>query len=82
MCSKEELEKAAEIGANRALERVGLSDDCAKEDVKEIRNMLSSLKLFKKTFVQTTARVFTLAFWALLIGGVVAWFVTKSSGGH
>jgi hypothetical protein len=42
------IEEAAEMGAGRALERLGLSDRGAAEDVRELRQLLSAWRDAKK----------------------------------
>jgi hypothetical protein len=44
------LESAAERGAERALAKVGLSDEYAGEDVRDIRSLLKSWRRVKKGF--------------------------------
>lgn len=72
-----EIEEAAEKGAQKALERIGLGDEGAGADIKELRNWLGSFRLIKSTFAQTTARILTLAFWLVLLGGGLSWLAKK-----
>lgn len=58
---KQLIESAAEAGASRALEKVGLHDEHAGHDVKELRGLLDSWRETKKTVTQTIARVITTA---------------------
>ncbi|WP_449471454.1 DUF6127 family protein [Sphingobium chungangianum] len=42
------IEEASELGAGRALERLGLSDRRAEDDVRELRELLSAWRDAKK----------------------------------
>jgi hypothetical protein len=42
------IEEAAEMGAGRALERLGLSDRSAEDDVRELRQLLGAWRDAKK----------------------------------
>lgn len=67
------LRRAARHGARDALKEIGLGDENAGEDIKELRAWLESLHVWKDTAWRTTARVFTLAFWAVLLAGLLHW---------
>lgn len=60
---QEELEKiinrAAEQGAKQALKNIGLSDEEAYDDVKELRGLLDAWRATKSTVGQTVARMLT-----------------------
>jgi len=77
----EELERAAERGAQKALERIGLGDESAGADIKEMRTWLTSFRLIKSSFARTTVQIFTWAFWIVLLGGALAW-ISKKLGIH
>lgn len=47
------LERAAHRGAKRALDGVGLHDDAAQEDVKDLRDLLSFWKSIKASAMKT-----------------------------
>jgi hypothetical protein len=66
------IERAAEAGAKRALGKVGLHDDTAGDDVKELRSLLDSWRETKRTITQTVARTITTALLGALALGV--WF--------
>lgn len=68
------LHRAARHGARDALREIGLGDKTAGEDIKELRDWLSNVRVFKKVFEETTAKVFTAGFWIVLLGGIVAYF--------
>ena len=63
------VEEASEVGAARALARLGLSDDKARHDIDELRELLGAWRAAKasawKAAVEWTVRA---AFAALLIG--------------
>ncbi|NIW97185.1 MAG: hypothetical protein GWN13_02860, partial [Phycisphaerae bacterium] len=71
------IEEAAEKGAQKALERIGLGDECAGDDIKEIRSWLDTFRVIKRGFTQTTVRIFTAAFWVLLLGGLISYIAKK-----
>lgn len=66
------IERAAERGARKALESVGLHDDQAGSDVRDLRGVLESWRTVKRTFLVTLTRAATVGFLALLAVG--AWF--------
>ena len=53
--------QAAEAGAKKALAEVGLHDETAGVDVRELRGLLDSWRETKKTVTQTIARSITTA---------------------
>ena len=63
------VEEASEVGAARALARIGLSDEHAQQDMDELRELLGAWRAAKasawKAMVEWTVR---LAFALLLIG--------------
>ena len=63
------IEKAAEAGAKKALRDVGLSDDDANSDVKELRNLLDTWRITKRTAVKTIVQAVTYLFLGALITG-------------
>ena len=66
------IEKAAVAGARTALREVGLSDDDANSDVRELRNLLDSFRSAKRTVGKTIIQGLTTLFLAALLAG--AWF--------
>jgi hypothetical protein len=64
------LDKAAKKGAQEALKSIGLCDEEAYDDVKEIRSLLEAWRETKKTVGQTVARMLTTALLAALAAGV------------
>ena len=78
MMTEQELEslihKAAQEGAKQALKEVGLSDEEAYDDVKELRSLLDSWRATKTTVGQTIARMVTTALLtALAVGIYMGW---------
>jgi uncharacterized membrane protein YjgN (DUF898 family) len=78
MMTEQELEllihKAAQEGAKAALKEVGLSDEEAYDDVKELRSLLDSWRATKTTVGQTIARMVTTALLtALAVGIYMGW---------
>jgi len=63
------VEKAAIAGARKALREVGLSDDDANSDVKELRNLLDSFRSAKRTVGKTIVQALTTLFLAALMTG-------------
>ena len=63
------IERAAEAGARKALREVGLSDDDANSDVKELRNLLDSFRSAKRTVGKTIVQALTTLFLAALMAG-------------
>jgi len=64
------LTRAAERGARAALEQIGLGDERAARDVRELRSLLSCLRLAKSTAWQTFVKLLTTGVITLLIAGI------------
>ncbi|PHX98296.1 MAG: hypothetical protein CK529_13665 [Rhodospirillaceae bacterium] len=64
------LEKAAECGARRALAAIGLCDEKAAGDVRDLRGVLEAFRLAKSTAWTTIVRLVTAAIFAAIIAGV------------
>jgi len=62
------VEQAAELGARRALRNIGLSDEDALVDVSELRGLLDSWRLAKRTVGKTIVQGIT----TLILGGLIA----------
>lgn len=63
------LDKAAERGAEAALRKVGLHDEDAGNDIREVRSLLETWRDTKKTISQTIARIITTGILAILAMG-------------
>lgn len=68
------LERAAEEGARRALASVGLHDDRAAGDVRDLRGILDSWRDTRRAILRTFAQILTTGVLALLAAGA-AWQV-------
>jgi len=66
-------EQAAEKAAKKALERIGLHDEQAGGDVRDLRTLLKAWRDANQTFRQTVVRVLTTAALGLLAGGAMVW---------
>ena len=65
---------AAQEGAKQALKDIGLSDEEAYDDVKELRGLLDSWRATKATVGHTIARMATTALLtALAVGIYMSW---------
>jgi len=60
------IERAAERGANRALQQLGLHDDGAAVDVAELRSLLDAWRTVRMSMIKTAANMFT----AFLLGAL------------
>jgi hypothetical protein len=64
------LARAAEEGAKRALADVGLDGRDAAVDIRDLRALLDSIRLARRTALQTFASMLTTALILALIAGV------------
>ena len=64
------LERAAETGARRALQEVGLDGDEAADDIRDLRSLLGCMRLAKRTAVQTVVRLITPGILLALMAGI------------
>jgi len=62
------IQRAAEAGAKKALRDVGLSDDNAIHDVREVRDLLDSWRSVKRTAGKTITQIVT----TLILGAILA----------
>ncbi len=67
---EEMLEKAAERGAKKALADVGLIDEGAAADIRDLRSLLEAMRMAKHTAWQTIIRVITTGLILALMAGV------------
>lgn len=67
---EELLELAAERGAKRALADVGLVDEYAAGDIRDLRSLLGAIRVAKRTAWQTVVRLLTTSLILALIGGI------------
>lgn len=66
------LEQAAFRGTRKALKEVGLADEEAAHDIRDLRDLAGSIKTMQRTFLQTIVRWITIGLLALLVAGVAA----------
>jgi len=66
------LQRAAEAGAKKALRDVGLSDDNAIHDVREVRDLLDSWRSVKRTAGKTITQIITTLILGFIIAGTAA----------
>ena len=71
------LERAATAGSKKALEGVGLHDENAVMDVRELRGVLDSWRTVKKTVLVTITRAATVGLLSLLAIGTWFYFGKK-----
>jgi len=64
------IDRAARQGAKQALKDIGLSDEEAYGDVKELRSLLETWRDTKKTVGQTITKMVTTALLAALATGI------------
>jgi hypothetical protein len=64
------LREASEEGARKALKRIGLEDEKAFHDMRELRSLIESWRLVKKTTTQTVVRAITFAILGLITAGI------------
>ena len=64
------LDRAARRGSKAALEAVGLCDENAAGDIREIRSLLDSWRDTRKSVWNTTVRIATVALLTFIAGAV------------
>lgn len=72
------IERAAKRGAKEALESIGLHDDNATHDVRELRTLLDAWRGAKKTIWKTITQAATIFFLGALMAGT---FLHLKGGG-
>jgi len=78
--SSQLLELAAERGAKRALADVGLVDEEAASDIRDLRSLLGAVRIARRTAWQTVVRLVTTGLILALIAGIA--IKLKLFGGH
>ena len=66
------IQRAAEAGAKKALRDVGLQDDAAVHDMREIRDLLDSWRSVKRTAGKTLTQIITTLILGALLAGTAA----------
>ena len=64
------LDRSARRGSKAALEAVGLCDENAADDIREIRGLLDSWRDTRKSIWNTTVRIATVALLTFIAGAV------------
>jgi hypothetical protein len=68
------LEKAAEDGARKALASVGLHDEDAADDVRNLRNLLSDWREFRGAAMRAVGNALALGLLGIIGAGLFWWF--------
>lgn len=76
---EEMLDRAADKGARKALETLGLHDEAAGTDLKELRSFLMAWRDTKNVVWQTIARIITTG--VILTMGASLWIYIKGNLG-
>lgn len=64
------IEESIALGAHRALERLGLAEDCVKEDLTELRELLQAWRDAKSSAAKAVITWTVRAILALLLLGI------------
>jgi len=75
------IELAAEAGARRALEKLGLTDPAARDDIRNLRDMISVIRMSLRTAMQAAVKWATIGVIGLLVAGLFSVMKTKIFGG-
>ena len=73
---REMMEDAAEQGARRTLARLGLDDEKAVADLREVRDMLSAWRTARKVMWETTIRIVT----TVMLGAIALGLILTGLG--
>lgn len=68
--SPEELEEMLDRSAKRALESIGLTDENAARDIRELRSLLDAWRDTRKSIWNTTVKIGTVAILTFIAGAV------------
>jgi hypothetical protein len=68
--SPEELEEMLDKSAKRALESIGLTDENAARDIREMRSLLDAWRETRKSIWNTTVKIGTVAILTFIVGAV------------
>jgi hypothetical protein len=68
------LANAARMGARAALKEIGLHDEAAADDVRELRGLLDAWRDARRTAWQSVVRAVTMALLAALAAGLAVKF--------
>ncbi len=70
------LDKAAEDGARRALAALGLQDEDAADDVRDLRHLMADYRAVKRGMFTSMANVFVIGIVGLVVAGIL-WHLRK-----
>ncbi len=68
------IEEASDLGAKRALARIGLHDDRASNDMRDLRNLLDSWRETRRTMWRTVVKWTTTLIMIFIAAGVAVKF--------
>tara|TARA_R110001592_G_scaffold247417_1_gene509513 strand:- start:20 stop:265 length:246 start_codon:yes stop_codon:yes gene_type:complete len=68
--SPEELEEMLDRSAKRALESIGLTDENAARDIREMRSLLDAWRETRKSIWNTTVKIGTVTILTFIVGAV------------
>lgn len=68
--TREQAEELIDKTVRRTLNEVGLNDEEARRDIRELRDLIGAWRDTKKTILRTTVRWGTIA----ILAGLAAWF--------
>ena len=64
------LERAAETGARRALQEVGLQGEDAALDIRDLHSLIECIRFVRRTAVQMSVRLITTGILLALMAGI------------
>jgi predicted DNA-binding protein (UPF0251 family) len=67
---EELLARAAEVGAKRALDHVGLHDENAAEDMRELRSVLDGWRAAKSAALKTVVQMLVTGLMVAMVAGL------------
>ncbi len=70
------LEKAAEDGAKKALAAIGLHDEAAANDVRDLRSLMADWRAMKRGVFTSLANALVLGALGLIVAGTL-WYAKK-----
>lgn len=70
------LEKAAEEGARKALASVGLHDEDAASDVRDLRSLMSDWRQFRGGAMRAVGNALAMGMLAIFVAGLL-WYVNR-----
>lgn len=71
------VDSAAKKGAKQALESVGLHDETAGNDIRDLRSLVDGWRMVKKTALRTAVQTATIALLGILSLGLAWKFMSR-----